>query len=168
MALLSSQILDGSGGGEVQYYTQPVLRPYLPPPPPPDSGVTTGVNIPTGIAPVNNPQVIPFSPTETVTVSGGGGGLQIPAPVPVLTVTPQPSQPPTTGCSTCGPKTSQPPTSSAGGATSASTQQQQQAGGGLLAGLVGAGGENWGLLLLMLALGVALYEGVKERKRGGR
>lgn len=172
MALFSSLLLaEGGGGGQVVTY-QPAPQPYLPPPPsqpaPSDVVVTTGVNVPTGIAPVNNPTVIPFTPYtgpgEVITYQGGGGGLQIPAPAPSQAVAPAPSQPPTTSCSTCGPKTSQPPTSSAGGA-SASTQQP--GGGALLAGLQ-PGSENWGLLLLMLALGVALYEGVKERKRGGR
>lgn len=162
MALLSPIILDGGGGGEVQYYVSPTPVPYLPPAPV-SQPVNTGVNVPTGIAPVYNPTVIPFSPTETVTATGGGGGLQVPVPVVPITQ-PQQSQPPTTSCATCGPKTSQPPTSSAGGASST----QQQGGGPLLAGALQAGSENWGLLLLIAALGLALYEGIKERKKGRR
>lgn len=165
MALLTPIILDGGGGGGVTY--APAPQPYLPPPPtqpaPSDVIVTTGVNVPTGIAPVNNPTVIPYAGAgEIITFEGGGGGLQIPYTPPTPAATQ--SQPPTTSCATCGPKTSQPPTSSAG----SSSSTQQRPGGPLLAGALQPGSENWGLLLLIAALGLALYEGVKERKKGGR
>jgi hypothetical protein len=162
MALLSGLVLDGGGGGTTYYLPAPA--PYLPPAPvyvPPP----VPVNLPGPVAPVYNPTVItPFTgPGEIVTAYGGGGGLQVPVvPSPyVPAVQPPPPPPPAPTCATCGKGTTNVPA-----APSGSTQPPPGGGGGIVTAGLASGSENWGLLLIILALGFGTYEAIKEKRKG--
>jgi hypothetical protein len=161
MALLSGLVLDGGGGGTTYYLPAPA--PYLPPAPvyvPPP----VPVNLPGPVAPVYNPTVItPFTgPGEIVTAYGGGGGLQVPVvPTPFVPAVQPPPSPPAPTCATCGKGTTNVPA-----APSGSTQPPPGGGGGIVTAGLASGSENWGLLLIILALGFGTYEAIKEKRKG--